>query len=156
RQFRCRQSDAFPAFTWCHRKKKEQTKGGEVTSSTSILHSEDGTAAYINRYVEPAFFGLGDVQAEINRLSARFGSKPRLIRMRSRDGLPNAIIAVWGAIKLEQLSAAEISFVKSGQAVQGLLVSFLGDVQRSAKAGAPVYRIAGGAGFLWAATYNPE
>ncbi len=36
------------------------------------------------------------------------------------------------------------------------MVSFLGDVQRSARAGIPVYRLAGGAGFLWAASFNQD
>src|SRR6202040_2320860 len=34
--------------------------------------------------------------------------------------------------------------------------SFLGDVERSARAGVPVYRLAGGSGFLWAATFNRD
>jgi cobalamin biosynthesis Mg chelatase CobN len=34
------------------------------------------------------------------------------------------------------------------------LVGFLGDLERSAKAGVPVYRLSGGAGFLWAATFD--
>jgi hypothetical protein len=34
------------------------------------------------------------------------------------------------------------------------LIGFLGDEERSAKAGVPVYRLAGGAGFLWVATYD--
>ena len=35
-------------------------------------------------------------------------------------------------------------------------MSYLGDLQRSAKAGVPVYRLGGGAGFLWAATFKPN
>ena len=38
----------------------------------------------------------------------------------------------------------------------GILVSFLGDLERSAKAGVPVYQLAGGAGFLWAATFRND
>jgi hypothetical protein len=34
------------------------------------------------------------------------------------------------------------------------LVGFLGDEERSARAGVPVYRLAGGAGFLWLATFD--
>ena len=156
RQYRCTWSDTFPGFTWCHKEKKERTQRGEVTSSNSILHSQDGTAIYVNRYIEPAFFGPNQVRSEIERLTAKFGEDPHVIRMPPRDGLPNAVIAVWGAIKLEQLGAAEVSLVASGQSHQGLLVSFLGDVQLSARAGVPVYRLAGGAGFLWAASFNQD
>ena len=74
--------------------------------------------------------------------------------MPQREGLPNAVIAVWGAIQLEPLRPEEISVVASGGSHLGILVSFLGDLRRSAKAGVPVYRLAGGAGFLWAATFD--
>jgi uncharacterized protein len=74
--------------------------------------------------------------------------------MPRREGLPNAVMAIWGGIELQQLTSDEISTVASGRSVAGLSVSFLGDVQRSAKAGVPIYRLAGHAGFLWVATYN--
>ena len=74
--------------------------------------------------------------------------------MPQREGLPNAVIAIWGAIQLEPLGPEEISVVASGGSHLGILVSFLGDLRRSAKAGVPVYRLAGGAGFLWAATFD--
>ena len=155
KQYKCGPSENFLGFTWCHKQETERTRHGEVTSSNSILHSQDGTAVYVNRYITPAFLAPNDVQAEIDRLSAKFDESPRLYRMPSREGLPNAIIAVWGKIKLERLDAAEVSFLAaSGKSPKGLSVSFLGDLQRSAKAGVPVYRLTGGAGFLWAATFD--
>lgn len=156
KQYRCGPSEAFPGFTWCHKEKKEKTKRGEVTSSTSILHSEDGTAVYVNRYLEPAFFRPHDVRGELDRLSAKFREQPREFWMPPREGSPNAVIAVWGKIKLEQLDAAEVSLWASGKSHQGLLISYLGSIERSAKAGVPVYRIAGGPGYLWAATFDRE
>jgi hypothetical protein len=68
KQYRCAPSDTSPGFTWCHKEKTEKTKRGEVRSSNSILHSQDGTAVYINRYIEPAFLGPHDVRSEIDRL----------------------------------------------------------------------------------------
>ena len=102
KQYTCNPSEKFPGFTWCHKEKTETTKRGEVTSSNSILHSQDGTAVYVNRYIEPAFFGPNEIGTEIDRLSARFGERAREFRMPPREGLPNAIIAVWGKIELEQ------------------------------------------------------
>lgn len=125
--------------------------------SNSILHTEDGTAWYINRYIEAAHFAAGDVRDEIDRLSAKFGERAREIKMPERERLPNAIIAIWGAIQLEPLNAADVSILAAGDSPhKGLLVSFLGDLERSAKAGVPVYRLAGGAGFLWAATFKHD
>jgi hypothetical protein len=76
--------------------------------------------------------------------------------MPPREGLPNTIIAIWGKIELEQLDASDVSTVASGGSVKGLLFSFLGDLKRSARAGLPVYKLAGGAGYFWAATFNED
>jgi hypothetical protein len=156
-EYQCSPSERFPGFTWCHKEKTEETKRGELTSSNSILHSQDGTALYINRYIEPAFFQSSDVRAELARLSASFGQHSRELQMPPRAGLPNAIIAVWGEIKLNQLDPNDVSIVASGDTPhKGLLVSFLGDLQRSARAGLPIYSLSGGPGFLWVANFNAE
>jgi clan AA aspartic protease (TIGR02281 family) len=146
RQYNCNPSGKFTGFTWCHKDKAERTGDGEVTSSNSILHAPDGTAWYINRYIEPAFFESNEVQNEIERLSAKFGSPTRILRLPLRLGLPDAVIAVWGKIELNELDASEAATVASGGSVRGLLISYLGDLQRSAKANVPVYRLDGGAG----------
>ena len=157
KRYECKPSEQFRGFTWCHKEGTEKTNRGEVMFANSILHSQDGTALYVNRYIEPAFFGRNDVRSEIDRLSAKFGERAREFRIPRREGLPNAVIAVWGDLELEQLSAVDASTVASGGSLhKGFLVSFLGDLQRSAKAGMPLYRIAGGAGYLWAATYNQD
>jgi TPR repeat protein len=155
RAYHCTPSNKFPDFTWCHKEKAETANRG-ACSSNSILHDQDGTTVYVNCYIEPAFFGANDLRAEIDRLSAKFREPAREFRMPRREGLPDAIIAVWGKIELEELSAADVSIVASGGSIKGLLVSFLGDLQRSAKAGVPVYQLAGGAGFLWAATFDQD
>jgi hypothetical protein len=110
--------------------------------------------AYVNSYFEPAFFDPNGIQNEIDRMSSKFGRQARIIQMPQREGLPNAVIAVWGAIQLEPLRPEDISVVASGGSYPGILVSFLGDLPRSANAGVPIYRLAGGAGFLWAATFD--
>jgi hypothetical protein len=153
-RYQCGPSDKFPGFTWCHEDHTTKQQGEEITRSHSILEDQNGTAWYVNSYFEPAFFGANDVQNEINRLSGKFGNQPHLIQMPQREGLPKAIMAVWGGIELKQLSSDEVSTVAKGGSVAGLCVSFLGDLQRSAKAGVPVYRLAGAAGFLWVATFD--
>jgi hypothetical protein len=153
-RYQCGQSDKFPGLTWCHEEHTTNERGNEITLSHSILHSQEGTALYVNSYREPAFFGPNDVQNEINRLSSKFGQQARIIRMQQRAGLPNAVIAIWGGIDLQPLKPDEVSTVASGGSISGLSVNFLGDLQQSAKAGVPVYRLAGTAGFLWVATFN--
>ncbi len=156
RRYQCAQNEKFPGFTWCHKEEIKHDGRNRITLANSILHTPDGTAWYVNRYIEPTFFAPNDVESEIDRLSATFSERPRLIRMSQRVGLPNAVIAIWGKIQLDVLDAHDLETGASGGTVKGLLVSFLGDLQRSAKAGVPVYRLAGGAGFLWAATVNQD
>jgi hypothetical protein len=144
RQYHCTRSE-FAGLVWCQKQKTERTDRGEVTFSNSILHKQDGTIVYANRYIEPAFFGADDIKGELDRLSAKFGDSPRQQSIPSRDKTPNALIGIWGKIELIQLNTAETSVVASGGSPhKGILVSFLGDLQRSAKLGVPVYRLAGG------------
>lgn len=149
--YQCRPSDKFSGFVWCH--EEHATPDNQVMRSHSILQSPDGTAYYVDSYFQPAFFDPTDIQKEIDRMSSEFGQQAHIIQM-SREGLPSAVMAIWGAVKLEPLKPDEISTVASGGSPPGILVSFLGDEERSAKAGVPVYRLAGGAGFLWVATFD--
>jgi hypothetical protein len=150
--YQCRPSDKFSGFIWCH--EEHTTPDNQVMRSHSILQSQDGTAYYVNSYFQPAFFDQNDIQKEIDRMSSEFGQQARIIQMPQRDGFPGAVMAIWGAIRLEPLKPDEISIVATGGNPPGILVSFLGDEERSAKAGVPVYRLAGGAGFLWVATFD--
>jgi hypothetical protein len=38
---------------------------------------------------------------------------------------------------------------------RGYLIDFIGNFARSAKEGLPIYRISGGAGFLWLGSFDP-
>jgi hypothetical protein len=60
RQYQCTPSD-YPDLTWCHKAKTEKTGRGEIKSSNTILHKQDGTAVYVNHYIEPAFFGPNEI-----------------------------------------------------------------------------------------------
>ena len=156
KQYTCSPSDKFPGFTWCHKEQTKKEKHNEVTLSNSILHSSDGTAWYLNKYIEPTVIDQNDVENEINRFSAKFGQTSIIIRMPHHEGLPDALMALWGSIQLEQLAADDAATIASGGSSAGILVSYLGDLQKSAKAGVPVYKLAGGAGFLWVATFNRD
>jgi hypothetical protein len=151
-RYQCNPSDAFPGFSLCN--EEHTTPRKEVTRSHSILQSQDGAMYYVNSYFDPAFFYPNEIQTEINRMSSEFGEQARVIQMPPREGLPDAVMALWGAIQLEPLKPDEISTVASGGGYPGILVSFLGDLERSAKAGVPVYRLGGSAGFLWVATFD--
>jgi clan AA aspartic protease (TIGR02281 family) len=154
-KYHCSSSEKFLGFTWCHKDETKRYSRTEITFSNSILHTQDGIAWYINRYIEPATFERNEVRSEINRLSAKYGQSPaREIRLPHKDGLPDAIMVVWGKVELQKLSDDEARTVAHGGRHEGILVGFLGDLEKSAKAGTPVYELSGGAGYVWVATYN--
>jgi hypothetical protein len=76
--------------------------------------------------------------------------------MPSRAGL-DATIALWGKVELEPLDSDSMKIVAEGKSPKkGFLIDFIGDFTRSAKEGLPVYRIGGGAGLIWAASYDRD
>lgn len=153
-EYRCGPSEQFAGFTWCQRRKTESSPRGQYSSSNSILHSADGTAFYINRYLEPAFFAGNEASDDINRLSVKFGT-PHIISMPKQPDIPNGVIATWGNVTLEPLDASTVSQLAADQDVRaGLLIDHIGNFRRSAKRGLPIYRIVGEAGYIWAASWN--
>jgi ABC transporter substrate binding protein len=111
---------------------------------------------YVNRYQEPAFFGASEVNDDIQRYSRKFGESPRITRMPHRAGLPNGILASWGKVELEPLDNDSIKALAKGRrpTTKGYFIDFIGNFARSAKEGLPVYRLNGGAGFVWVASYG--
>jgi hypothetical protein len=153
--YQCRPSDQFPGFTWCQRDRQETNPRGNFRSISTILQAADGTAVYINRSLEPAFWGYNEVQIDLGKLKTKYGQPTRILQLPPRPGLPNALIAVWGSVEPEQLDSASMSILASGQSPKkGILIDFLGDLTRSARTGVPVYRITGSVGYLWSASYD--
>jgi hypothetical protein len=151
--YRCWASRQFANFTWCQRRQQERTSRGNFVSVSSLLQDPTGVAAYINRDIEPAFFSGNDIQHEIARLAARFAARALVMRLPRRDGLPSAIIASWGQLELELLGEnTSLALAKEGSAGDEFHVDYLGDPRRSAELGLPVFRLSGGAGYLWSAT----
>src|SRR5262245_27708716 len=153
RDYQCKPSIQFTDVTWCLRRKPGRAVRGSFMSSTSILQGPNGAIGYVNREVEPAFFGDDEMQNEITRLTAKLGERARVMRLPPRPGLPNAVIASWGAVELEQLDDDVVETL-AGEATPrlGLLVDYLNDIKRSAQLRLPIFRLGGGAGYLWSAS----
>src|SRR5262249_4486803 len=156
REYKCGPSDQFDGFTWCQKTRKAKERRGKFNATYSILHSRDGVAVYINRYQEPAFFGASEADDDIQRYSRKIGESPRITRMPPRSGFPNGILASWGKVELEPLDNDSIKALAEGRRPikKGYLIDFIGNFARSAKEGLPVYRLSGGAGFVWVASYG--
>jgi hypothetical protein len=153
RQYRCSPSDQFDGLAWCQKTRRD--KSG--TAIYSLLHSGDGSVLYINRSQEPAFSNPEKAEEEIQQYSRKIGESSRVMKMPHRSGLPDGLIAVWGKITLEQLDQESIKILADRKGLKkGLLIDFLGNFARSAKAGLPIYRIDGGPGFIWAASFDQK
>ena len=156
REYKCGPSDQFDGFTWCQKTRKGKERRGKFNAIYSILHSPDGAAVYINRYQEPAFFDAAEADDDIQRYSRKIGEPPRIMRMPHRAGFPNGILASWGKVDLEPLDNDSIKALTEGRRpiTKGYLIDFIGNFARSAKQGLPLYRLTGGAGFVWVASYG--
>jgi hypothetical protein len=153
REYKCSPSDQFDGFTWCQKTRQER---GFANVTYSILHSQDGTVVYVNRFQEPAFFGRNEADDAIRQFSRTMGVKAEVKRLPPRRGVPEGILATWGKVVLEPLDNDSISILAEGRSPKkGYLIDFIGNFTRSAKEGLPIYRITGGAGFLWLASFDP-
>jgi hypothetical protein len=156
KEYKCTPSDQFDGFTWCQKTRQEKERRGKFISTYSILRSRGGVAVYIDRYLEPAFFGAREADNDIRQHSRDIGGTPRITRMPQLDGFPNGILASWGKVELEPLDNDSIRALAEGRraTTKGYLVDFIGDFARSATDGLPIYRISGGAGFIWVASFD--
>ncbi|MCK1409537.1 DUF1036 domain-containing protein [Bradyrhizobium sp. 76] len=152
-QYTCEDSSQFRDFRSCRRVKSEVRGGRNITTTTTILHAADGSVAYVNQSIDPAFFTREELESEISRLSSRYGEKPH------RQELPNrtATIATWGTIELASLPDADMAILRRDERVlKGILVDYIGDYTRSAQAGLPVFSIQGGAGYAWVGSHDGQ
>lgn len=153
KNYSCKPSEQFSGFDWCSATSRTRSARGSFEQKTTLLRSIDGRAYYINRFITPAFFAPNEVDRDIERLTQRFGAKPTILLMPKRAGLPQAIIATWGDLKLKALDNAGREALIEGQSPkQGILVDFLNDFTTSAKERLPIYFLEGGAGYVWIAT----
>ena len=155
REYKCSPSDQFAGLIWCQKARTDKERRGSYTAAYSLLHSQDGNISYVSRSQEPAFLNPKEVELNIQRYSRKIGESPRIMKMPHRSGLPDGLIAVWGKINLEPLDHESIKILAAGKSPKkGFLIDYLRNFARSAKEGLPIYRIDGGPGFIWAASFD--
>jgi hypothetical protein len=155
REYKCSPSEQFAEFTWCQKTRQERDRRQSFDVTYSILHSQDGTVVYVNRFQEPVFFGPNEVTEAIRRNAIRLGAQARIERLPRRVGLPEGVLATWGKVTLEPLDSESINTLAEGRSPKkGYLIDFVGNFTRSAKEGLPIYRITGGPGLLWVASFD--
>ena len=153
----CGPSSLFKGFTWCHRTSTEKKSGTKINTSSSLMHSADGAIVYANQSSEPSSYTSKEVKAELQRLKDKYGAQPRILNMPHKPEFAEGVIATWGDVTLEPLDAESMKILATGKSPgKGLLLDFIGNLRRSAQVGLPVYRLAGGAGFVWSASYGKK
>lgn len=154
--FQCNASEQFEGLTWCQHSRRERRGRRYRSTLVSMLLTGDQRAAYVNRVSSPVTFnGKAGIEAAVKKLAREFGQKPKVLHIPDKEGQPEALIATWGSVQIEPLDPDSIATLAAGESPRkGLLVDFLGNFQRSAKADLPVYRLAGGAGYVWSASVD--
>ncbi|WP_114944818.1 hypothetical protein [Microvirga calopogonii] len=133
----CEPSSQYPSYQWCSGRIDEPKQG--VTISASVLHSADGTAAYLSRFVSPAPFGPADLEKEVQRLSTVYGQQGRI----TRQG--NAALVTWGPVRLTPLAPQNMQELAAGRpsGQKGFMIDFVGNFRKSAEQGLPVFKLSG-------------
>ena len=153
-EYRCGPSEVFDGLTFCVTKTDDSDQRGPFVAYDGLLHSRDGTVVYVSRYQDPAYWRDGEVQDDIE-YTRQLGEQPTILKMPTREAIPNGVIATWGKVVLEPVDGKTKNILAAGQNPKiGALVDFIGDFERSTKNNLPVYRVSGGAGFIWAASWD--
>jgi hypothetical protein len=155
RQYQCVRSEMFEGFVSCTKASNNREARGPFKVWHSVMHAQDGTAVYLNRYQEPAYWGANEVSDDIQRYSKKFGQEPQIVQLPTQPGHPRGTIATWGLVVLEPITGDELRALAEGRPLgKGIAIDFIGDFARSARQGLPVYHLRGGAGFVWAASHD--
>ena len=156
-EYRCGPSEVFDGLTLCVKRTDDTESRGPFIAYDGLLHSRDGTVVYVSRYQDPAYWRDDEVEEDIGYYSRELGEAPTFLTMPTRDELPNGVIATWGKVVLEPVDGESQRILAAGKNPKtGALIDFLGNYELSTKNDLPVYRVSGGAGFIWAASWDSD
>jgi hypothetical protein len=156
-EYGCGPSEIFDGLTFCVKKTDDADQRGPFVAYDGLLHSADGTVVYVSRYQDPAYWRDGEVKDDIDYYSRELGEQPTILTMPTREGFPNGVIAMWGEILLEPVDGKSQKILAAGKNPKiGALIDFIGNYELSTKNDLPVYRVSGGAGFIWAASWDSD
>jgi WD40 repeat protein len=155
RALSCNPSTSYQGHSHCSLTKREKEARGWYNRTHSFLLSPDGKAYYINQSLAPAFWGAGEIEADIAVLARQFRQQPKIQRMPPHPDLAQGTIAYWGDITLVPVEGKDIELLAQGTSLnKGYLVDYQNNFSLSARSGLPVYRVKGGAGYVWIASVN--
>ena len=154
--FGCKPADDVYNATRCDRKQQRNIKGATVPVTNAFIYDQDGTVIYTMMGAPAAALNKSVVQAEVQSLSRQINEQPANVNWPdAQDGAPDAVFATWGSVKLEEVGGTDLSDIADGKDPHlGVLVDALGDLPTSAKKGFHIYRVTGGRGYLYTASFD--
>lgn len=156
RSYTCKPSDDFADSTQCLRTQERGSRGSGSILSSALIHAADGTTLYAMVNIAPVQLNRAVVQGEIDALSRQFNERPAKVEWTpAGNGMPATVLAIWGQIKVEEIGNDAINLVANGENPHlGVLVGALGDPKLTLNQNLPVYRLTGGSGYLYSASFD--
>jgi hypothetical protein len=85
---------------------------------------------------------------DVRRLAVKHG-EPHYVTAPNVQNAPPTLLVTWGEVVLQPLDRARLVDLAAGRDVRaGILLDHIGNFQRSASMGLPVYRVTGGPGYV--------
>ena len=156
RTYACKQSDDLDEAVSCERTEVKSGRAGNITVSSTLIHTRDGTAIYIMANAFPVSLTKAIVQNEIATLSTEVNEKPAKVEWLPKDAPgPTAVVVTWGQVELEEIDDRAVFDISQGKRLDlGPLINSVGNLKRSAQDHLPIYRIRGGAGYVYSASFG--
>jgi tetratricopeptide (TPR) repeat protein len=154
--YTCKQSGDFDEAVRCERTQVKSGKAGNITVFSTLIHAQDGTAIYIMTNAFPVSLSKAVVQNEITTLSTEINEKPAKVEWLPKDAAaPTAVVVTWGQVQLDEIDYDATSDGSQDKSPHlGELIDCLGNLKRSAQDGLPIYRIHGGPGYVYSASFG--
>lgn len=147
----CKTSADYDGAVMCSKSESKKGQAGRLLVSSTLVHAEDGPTWLESVHVAPVKLSQRALEKEIKDLTRVIGAEPRTV-----DWEPGytpelkAVIATWGDVELE-----EVYFpVPEDIGRAGGYIDLIGDPAVSLEKFLPVYRVKGGAGYIYAANFN--
>jgi len=135
--YNCRPSNDFADATQCERSQQTKGEAGNLTLAHTLIHSSDDVAIYIKVDAAPVVLSKTVIEREIPALSRKINEAPGKIIWLPADNN-------WD----------ERDDLRDGKGYHGVLIDYVGDLQFSVEHGLPIYRITGGSGYVYSASFN--
>jgi tetratricopeptide (TPR) repeat protein len=154
--YMCKPSDEFADAVTCN--KERSSASGKAHISSTLVHAKDGTALYAMVNIAPVKLDKSALKSEIDDLSKVIDATPtKIMWVPENSGGLTSVIAIWGPITLEQLNGDPLYSVQEGENPHvGILIDTLGDPTLSATSFLPVYRLIGGPGYVYSASFGSD